>query len=476
MKKKKNKENTKADAFYVDKEHLPDFSSSAPILPATESFTIDNSPLFITADPYVLDPNDSVLFPTTESYLKVKDSGRVFSFDENSPVFSTKVGAEFIKPGEQLAAELSVVSPSTSIYDDGTKLVVDYKPFSAAAEYENFRIETPNPAATVENFSITPDNSKAILWTDRQNISYAAPEQLCLTTKENLFFDGRDFSADIGIEAFSKSSTFFGSDNYNGSLNFETNLSEKLITSYPESSALFHETADALNSLVIGDIGNGIHASPQEATTVQNQFLFLSQDYSAIAVAATQPPYDINEELLNAVTKEYLDTISLAKSTAIGFDAEIEINYRYKADFDLLPRLDSLASGLGKMLLGAKQAAESENIDKERHCLTSLRELVTHVMHVLSPDADIRKWNDDPELYKNNQPTRRTRLLFICRDTQNTGVSEFVKSDIDSTLKFITFLNLGTHKVSANIGQNHLKAMVSRAVGLLGFLLDISSN
>lgn len=62
---------------------------------------------------------------------------------------------------------------------------------------------------------------------------------------------------------------------------------------------------------------------------------------------------------------------------------------------------------------GARQARSSSNPDRVRHFATSLRELLTHVMHQLSPDDELRAWSSSADDFANNP--RKARLRFIAR-------------------------------------------------------------
>ena len=65
------------------------------------------------------------------------------------------------------------------------------------------------------------------------------------------------------------------------------------------------------------------------------------------------------------------------------------------------------------LLKGAEYSLSSKNPDKVRHAITSLRELMTQILHQFAPDAEVEKEFTAPKYYHNGRPTRRTRLQFI---------------------------------------------------------------
>ena len=121
---------------------------------------------------------------------------------------------------------------------------------------------------------------------------------------------------------------------------------------------------------------------------------------------------------------------------------------------------------------GAIEAFMGGNVDKQRHVCTSLRELTTHVIHKLAPDDDVSRWSTDHKYFQKEKPTRRARLLYICRNIDVGSFSDFVKSDVESTLKFLDLLQEGTHSLSSPFGEAQLGALVSRAESLVSFLID----
>lgn len=139
-------------------------------------------------------------------------------------------------------------------------------------------------------------------------------------------------------------------------------------------------------------------------------------------------------------------------------------------------RIRSLGEPLVTMYDGAIEALARDAADKPRHVCISLRELITQVLRSLAPDGAVSKWSTDPKHLREGQPTRRARLLYICRNIDVGSFSGFVRSDVESTLKFIGLLQEGTHSLSSPFGEGQLRTLVSRAESLLSFLIDTSQS
>ena len=126
------------------------------------------------------------------------------------------------------------------------------------------------------------------------------------------------------------------------------------------------------------------------------------------------------------------------------------------------------------LINGARDSLRSDNPDRERHVTTSVRELFTQILHGLAPDDELRQWSADPDHYHDNRPTRRARLLYICRKFSCDPLTKFVEDDVRAALTLIDSLNAGTHVVQSKLNEFQLEAIVYRMEALALFLLKIS--
>jgi Predicted pPIWI-associating nuclease len=123
---------------------------------------------------------------------------------------------------------------------------------------------------------------------------------------------------------------------------------------------------------------------------------------------------------------------------------------------------------------GAKQAYESKNADYVRHVSVSLRELFTHVLDQLAPDPDVRLWTEDPRHYHDRRPTRKARLLYVCRSISSDPFADFVKKDVDAALAFLSVFQKTTHELATLLSDKQLAAMITRMEALLRYILELA--
>lgn len=153
----------------------------------------------------------------------------------------------------------------------------------------------------------------------------------------------------------------------------------------------------------------------------------------------------------------------------------LETNHQRTNSFlcELLPQLDP---ALLILYQGAITSLDSNNPDKQRHVAVSLRELFTHVLHILSPDDKFNKWNTDPDNLKNGRPTRKGRLLYIYRDINFPPFNQFIKRDVEAALTFLNLFQRGTHKIKGPFNEQQSRAILNRMESILYFIIKTNLN
>jgi len=190
---------------------------------------------------------------------------------------------------------------------------------------------------------------------------------------------------------------------------------------------------------------------------------------SRLPLITTYAPIEYYREV------EVVEAITVDEESNIFDDESIDT-----AIADTLPSVDGLLEAFDERLIGllhgARQSLRDDNPDRARHVTTSVRELFTQVLHSLAPDDDIRGWTSNDDHFHNNHPTRRARLLFICRHIDCDPLSRFVQDDVRAALSFVDSLNSGTHVVESRLSTVQLASIVSRMESLLVFLLQIRNH
>lgn len=135
--------------------------------------------------------------------------------------------------------------------------------------------------------------------------------------------------------------------------------------------------------------------------------------------------------------------------------------------------LSELDAELIKLWRGAKDALIFPNPDSIRHFSVSLRELLTCIIHKLSPEDRIAAWSNSPDLFHNGRPTRKARLLYICKGINLPPFDDFILKDIGALLACIDIFQKGTHAISPSLNKTQTDLLLLRVESHIRFLLRI---
>lgn len=230
------------------------------------------------------------------------------------------------------------------------------------------------------------------------------------------------------------------------------------------------------------NLGSKINITEPIKGLISSNFLEISQRYSSLLKSFEENPIsfaEVSPTLTKSAPIEYFTGANLLEAISVDEEqiAEEEIiknEILLGNESSLTLYLSRLDTELTKMWQGANAALSSSNPDKVRHFSASIRELFTHVTHILAPDEQIKKWSNDSSLYdKEGKPTRKARLLFICRNISNDPLTKFVEKDVSATVEFLGLFQEGTHAITASFSEHQLIALKARAESTLRFLLEI---
>lgn len=162
--------------------------------------------------------------------------------------------------------------------------------------------------------------------------------------------------------------------------------------------------------------------------------------------------------------------ISLPASEFPPVDAEIEGIINDTVD-EFEERLSSLAPALVEVYRGGTAVLEIGGPDWRRQTMVSFRELTTHVMHILAPDAKVQPWAK-PEHFDKGKLTRKARLEYIFEPVASGELVGFVKADLKASIELFDLLNNGTHRLSSKATAAQLRYLRARVVNFVTSMLE----
>lgn len=189
--------------------------------------------------------------------------------------------------------------------------------------------------------------------------------------------------------------------------------------------------------------------------------------------------------VLPGATRE-IYTTSFALETLRPWDerdedeAETEIQFVAEAELETsgcIALLQQVDPGLARPYIGARDALYGNNADRARHILSSLRELWNHLLRRLAPDDLVAAWipgvSNQKDLLHEGKPTRRARVLYVCRELNNDPLTDFLMHDTRALVKMIELFNR-VHELETALTDEQLRAILIRTDSWLMYILQIS--
>jgi hypothetical protein len=163
-------------------------------------------------------------------------------------------------------------------------------------------------------------------------------------------------------------------------------------------------------------------------------------------------------------------------------EAETEIQLVAEAELETsgcIALLQQVDPGLARPYIGARDALYGNNADRARHILSSLRELWNHLLRRLAPDDLVAAWipgvSNQKDLLHEGKPTRRARVLYVCRELNNDPLTDFLMHDTRALVKMIELFNR-VHELETALTDEQLRAILLRTDSWLLYILQISSG
>ena len=136
--------------------------------------------------------------------------------------------------------------------------------------------------------------------------------------------------------------------------------------------------------------------------------------------------------------------------------------------------LEAVDPDLARPYAGARDALRGTNPDRARHFLSSLRELWNHLLRQIAPDKQVLEWipKDDKELLYKGKPTRKTRILYLCRDLNHDPLTDFIAHDTRAFVTLVESFNR-IHQLELKLSDQQLRALLLRTDSWLTYILQI---
>jgi len=142
---------------------------------------------------------------------------------------------------------------------------------------------------------------------------------------------------------------------------------------------------------------------------------------------------------------------------------------------ELLDGLRRISPDLDDRWNGAVFALNPRNPDAARHFCTSAREIITQILEIKAPDADVFALIPNCDKTERGNPTRRSKIrYFLHRNGMpEDALEEFVDNDMENIVQLFRVFNDGTHGMAGIFSFPQLQAIKRRVEDGIMFLTEI---
>lgn len=145
---------------------------------------------------------------------------------------------------------------------------------------------------------------------------------------------------------------------------------------------------------------------------------------------------------------------------------------------ELLDGLRKISPDLDDRWNGAVFSLNLRNPDAARHFCTSAREIITQILEIKAPDADVFALLPDCDTTDRGNPTRRAKIRYFLHRlgmTEDT-LEEFVENDMENIVQLFRIFNDGTHGSAGTFDIPQLNAIKKRVKDGIMFLTEITGD
>ena len=229
-----------------------------------------------------------------------------------------------------------------------------------------------------------------------------------------------------------------------------------------------------MNDIVVGALSSTAfdHLASFDVS-LGHRLVGLSDSYRDIFTGMAAIKFALPDFVTDLPPRDMILKSTIVSSRAPDFEpaeAKIDLDDPAYARGDVDLMLADLNPDYVTVLDEAFEALAGKSLGRVRHTLVSLRELITHVLHDLSPDADLIAWSKDPKHFDKGKPTRAGRYLYICRFVTYGAYGDYLKKSSKMTSAFFELMNV-LHDVRPDVGEFQLRLMLTDAIGILRLLL-----
>ena len=221
-----------------------------------------------------------------------------------------------------------------------------------------------------------------------------------------------------------------------------------------------------------------LNARPTTTTTrfivYRTSVRTLHSSYSRLEASADSQQLDARyNRLLDLSEREAANSAEVTNRILGDQEATAAVDELEDAEF--LDGLRGISADLDDRWNGAVFSLNPQNPDAARHFCTSAREILTQILQLKAPDADVVALLPGCDRTPDGTPTRRSKIRYFLarRDMAAESLEQFVEDDIENILQLFNLFNKGTHGAAGMFDLRQLGAVRKRVENGIMFLIEV---
>jgi len=190
--------------------------------------------------------------------------------------------------------------------------------------------------------------------------------------------------------------------------------------------------------------------------------------------AETQTLGEGYNRVLDLSERETANSLEVMNSL-LGTEAEPDQPTDGLIDATLTDELRKISIDLDDRWRGAVFSLNPNNPDAARHFCTSAREVMTQILEIKAPDADVIMLIPDCALTEQGKPTRREKIKFFLhlKGMADDTLEDFVAKDLENIVELFRVFNDGTHGSAGKFDLHQLSTIKKRVEDGIMFLVQL---
>lgn len=201
----------------------------------------------------------------------------------------------------------------------------------------------------------------------------------------------------------------------------------------------------------------------------------LSRTYNHLEQQAESQHWDLKyNRILDLSEREAANSFEVA-NRLLGNESGSEEHLNDLQDASLVLQLREISEDLDNRWQGAVFALDPKNPDAARHFCTSAREIITKILEIKAPDAEVLALLPNSDKTELGKPTRRSKIRYFLHRKGMTeeALEEFAEHDMENIIELFQVFNIGTHGSAGTFDLRQLASIKKRVEDGIVYLAEI---